>query len=275
MRLAVSNIGWTEAHDATIAGRLRDAGADALEVAPGRVFADPITATLADAEARGEALAAAGLPVVSMQSLLYGRPELTLFGSQADREALLAHLGHIMALAGRLGCAPLVFGSPRNRQRGGRSFAQATAEAVPILRRIGDIAAATGTVFCLEANASDYGCDFMTVLAEATAVADATGHPGIGQVVDTGNMMMEGEAPAAAAAAIEHVRHVHVSAQQLGPVAPHRAFIADVVGTLAGAGYAGGVTLEMRAPGPEAADPLADLLRGVEAVRGVLDGLGG
>jgi sugar phosphate isomerase/epimerase len=275
MKLAVSNIGWTEAHDGTIAGRLRDAGADALEVAPGRLFADPLAATLADAEAKREEFAAAGLPAVSMQSLLYGRPELTLFGSPEDREALLAHLEHIMALAGRLGCGPLVFGSPRNRQRGGRSFEEATAEALPVLRRIGDIAAATGTVFCLEANAAAYGCDFMTVLAEATAVADATAHPGVGQVIDTGNMMMEGEAPAAAVAAIAHVRHVHVSAPQLGPVAPHRAFIAEVVGALADAGYDGAVTLEMRAPGPEAADPLADLLRGVETVRSVLDGLGG
>ena len=38
MRLAVSNIGWTEAHDATIAGRLRDAGADARA---GQVKWDP------------------------------------------------------------------------------------------------------------------------------------------------------------------------------------------------------------------------------------------
>ena len=74
MRLAVSNIGWTEAEDATILPRLRDAGADAVEVAPGRIFADVSGATVAQAEAVGADYRTAGLPIVSMQALLFGRP---------------------------------------------------------------------------------------------------------------------------------------------------------------------------------------------------------
>ena len=42
--------------------------------------------------------------------------------------------------------------------------------ALPVLRKIGALAEASGTIFCLEANATGYGCDFMTVLAEAGRV---------------------------------------------------------------------------------------------------------
>lgn len=269
MRLAVSNIGWTEAEDASILPRLRDAGADAIEVAPGRVFADVPGATVAEARALGAQYREAGLPVVSMQALLFGRPELTLFGTEADVQPLVDHLSHVVRLAGALGCGPLVFGSPRNRLKGTRSFAAARDEVLPVLRRIGAMAEASGTVFCLEANAADYGCDFMTVLAEAGEVAAAAGHPGIGQVVDTGNMMMMGEEPAAIHAIAPHIRHVHVSAPQLGAVASQAAFVERVIPVLRDVGYDSIVTVEMR-PG-DGADPTAELFRAVDLLRSLID----
>lgn len=269
MRLAVSNIGWSEAEDASIPPRLRDAGVDAIEVAPGRVFADVPSATMVEAEAIGARHREAGLPIVSMQALLFGRPELTLFGTAAEVQPLLEHLSHVMKLAGALGCGPLVFGSPRNRLKGSRSFAEAREEAVPALRRIGAMASAAGTVFCLEANAVDYGCDFMTSLAEAGEVAAAAGHPGVGQVVDTGNMMMMGEEPDAIRAVAPHIRHVHVSAPQLGPVAAQVAFVRRVIPVLRDIGYDSVVTLEMRPGGGD--DPTAELFRAAALLRDLID----
>ena len=269
MRLAVSNIGWTEAEDATILPRLRDAGVDAIEVAPGRVFPSVPSATVAEAEAIGSQYREAGLPVVSMQALLFGRPELSLFGTAAEVQPLLDHLSHVVKLAGALGCGPLVFGSPRNRLKGARSFAAARDEALPVLRRIGAMAEASGTVFCLEANASDYGCDFMTRLAEAGDMAAVAGHPGVAQVADTGNMMMMGEEPDAIRAVAPHIRHVHVSAPQLGPVAAQAAFVERVIPVLRDVGYDSVVTVEMR-PG-EGDDPTAELFRAVSLLRGLID----
>lgn len=269
MRLAVSNIGWTEAEDATILPRLRDAGVDAIEVAPGRIFPDVPGATVAEAEAIGAQYREAGLPVVSMQALLFGRPELSLFGTAAEVQPLLDHLSHVVKLAGALGCGPLVFGSPRNRLKGERSFAAARDEALPVLRRIGAMAEASGTVFCLEANASDYGCDFMTRLAEAGDMAAAAGHPSVAQVADTGNMMMMGEEPDAIRAVAPHIRHAHVSAPQLGPVAAQAAFVERVIPVLRDVGYDSVVTVEMR-PG-EGDDPTSELFSAVGLLRGLID----
>jgi sugar phosphate isomerase/epimerase len=270
MKLAVSNIGWSADADATIAGRLAEAGAEAIEVAPGRIFEDLARARGADAARAADLWAECGLPVVSMQALLFGQPDLRLFGDLADRRVLLAHLRHVMTLAGELGCGPLVFGSPRNRLKGDRSFAQARDAAVGIFRDIGDIAAGTGTVFCLEANARAYGCDFMTVLDEAIEVVAAVDHPAVRLVVDTGNMALEGEAPGVAAAAVPFAAHFHMSAPQLAPIAAHAAFIGAVLSELRRGGYDGVATVEMRAgEGPAADDAL---LASVRAARAIIDG---
>lgn len=259
MKLAVSNIGWTAEEDATVAPLLRDAGAVAIEVAPGRVFETPAVATPEEARSFAANWADQGLPVASMQALLFGQVDLRMFGDAETQAAHEAYLAHIIALAGALGCGPLVYGSPRNRARGEMGFAQARDAAIPGLRRIGDIAEAHGCVFCLEANATGYGCDFMTTLAEAGEVARATDHVAVAQVVDTGNMLMEGEAPDAVDAVVDQTAHLHLSAPQLGPVHEQAAYVEEVITRLRGHGYDGSVTLEMR-PGSGDA-PLEDLLR--------------
>jgi len=269
MRLAVSNIGWTAADDRDILPRLLDAGADAVEVAPGRVFDDPGGADVRDATAVAETFRAAGLPVMSMQALLFGMPDLKLFGGTAGKSSFIDYLSHIFELAGALGCGPLVFGSPKNRLKGERGFETACREAAAVFRTLGRKAADKGLVFCLEANATAYGCDFMTVLREAAQVADMTDHPAVGIVADTGNMMMEAESPAALDAVLAQVRHLHVSAPQLGPVAPHMEYVSQVVGRLRDAGYAGDVTLEMRPPGE--AGSLTEILRTTGLLRSLID----
>lgn len=269
MRLAVSNIGWTDAEDAEIAPRLRDAGVEAIEVAPGRVFADPPAAREDDARAVAQHWARQGLPVVSMQALLFGRPELRLLGDAGAQEEHEAYLAHVIGLAGALGCGPLVYGSPKNRLKGEMDDAAARDAAVPALRRLGDIAVAAGCTFCLEANARAYGCDFMTRLADAADIAAAVAHPGVAVVADTGNMMMEEEPPEAVDAVASRVAHLHVSAPNLGPVHPHAAYVGSVIDRLAARGYDGTVTIEMR-PG-EGPAPLENLLRGLSMVRDMLE----
>ena len=180
----------------------------------------------------------------------------------------MTHLRHVMTLAGALGCGPLVFGSPRNRLKGERSFAQARDAAIGIFREIGDVAAETNTVFCLEANARAYGCDFMTVLAEVVEVVAAVEHPAVRLVVDTGNMALEGEAPRAAAVAAPFAAHFHMSAPELAPIHTHTSFIGRVLTELRRGGFDGVATVEMRAgDGPEAQD---GLLASVRAASGLL-----
>ena len=261
----MSNIGWSAAEDASILPELAAAGADSVEVAPGRLFRDVGAATGAEARAVAAAFRAAGLPVVSMQALLFGRADLTLFGPPGAQVAFEDYLGHVVGLAGALGCGPLVFGSPKNRLKGTRPLADAIAEAAPVVRRLGARAEAAGAVFCIEANAPGYGCDFLGTLAEAAEMVAAADHPGVGLVVDTGNMMMAGEAPAAVDDVAARITHFHASAPELGPVATHEGYIADVLARARAGGYDGIVTLEMRS------GDRAGLLAGVAMLRRLID----
>lgn len=268
MKLAASNIAWTADADSAAAARLRAAGVEALEAAPSRLFSD-IPGTSND---RAKAVAAhwrvQGLPILSMQSLLYGCPDLRLFGSAADQRALVAHLEKVIGLAGAMGCRALVFGSPGNRQKGARSFAQAAQEAAPVFRDIGDICAAAGPTFCLEANAAAYGCDFMTCLQEAGDVVALVNHAHVRLVLDTGNMALSGDGPDDAVAVAPMIAHMHASAPQLAPLAGFDGFVRSVLAALPPSTGDLILTLEMRAAGEglaalEAAAGNAALLSGL------------
>lgn len=270
MRLAISNIAWRQTEDDGIAARLISAGAQALEVAPTRLHSDPAKVSVAETASIRALWEGRGLPIVSMQSLLFGAPELTLFGPKDAGEAMIERLAAVLAFAGRLGCRRAVFGSPLNRLKGARTFNEALVESAPIFRRIGIHAAAAECTFCIEANATGYGCDFITKLKEAAELVEVVADPYIGLVVDAGNMEMAGDDIDDLKHVAHLARHLHLSRARLVPLDGTAVLARRVLRTLCGAGYDGIVTIEMRAPqGTENGVDAA--CRAVETVRGWLD----
>jgi len=249
MRLSVSNIAWPAAADDDAAALLRAHGVRGVEIAPARVCERPWEAPAERVAAYRHAWEDRGLPIVALQALLFGRGELALFGSAADRAALEAHLAGIIALAAGLGATALVFGSPRNRRRGGLDPAAAEGIAVPFFRAIGRRAADHGVWLCLEANPPDYGCDFLTTTAEMVRFVAAVDTDGLGVHLDSGGMKLAGEDPATAiAAAGPRWRHVHASEPHLVPLGDGGVDHAAFAHALAGSGYRGWVSVEMAPP---------------------------
>lgn len=267
MKLAVSNIAWAAEQDAVIASSLVDAGVDMLEVAPGRLFSDPGGADATAVAATRRLWSERGLPVGSMQALLFGQPELSLFGPD-EGAGMVRYLARIFDLAARLGAGPMVFGSPGNRRRGTTGFDEALRRAVPVFRILADMANASGTTLCIEPNAPGYGCDFMTSLDEVSAVVALVDRPGVRLVVDTGNMAMVGDSPAAATRHVQIVRHLHLSRPQLKPLKADDAFPRRVLDGLRSAGYDGIVTIEMR---PTDEDPIKAIQQAAVLVRKWID----
>ena len=85
MRLAVSNIAWPADQDAAVAGVLRDLGVTGIEVAPTKVWPRPLEASPTEIEDYRAFWEARGFEIVAAQALLFGRPDLTLFESEAAR----------------------------------------------------------------------------------------------------------------------------------------------------------------------------------------------
>lgn len=271
MQLAISNIAWSKRADDTIASSLIAAGGEALEVAPSRLWVDPAGVTQSEANAVKATWADRGLPIVSMQSVLYGEPAAALFKSEGGLRAILARLEAEIKLAGALGCGPIVFGSPLNRLKGPLDFHEAVRRAVPVFRQIGDLAANADCVLCIEPNAPDYGCDFVTRLSEASELVHAVGHPSVGLVVDTGNMEMVGDEIVDLRTVHHSVRHLHISRVRLRPVDEAAIFARRVVEMMLDVGFRGIATIEMRQSDSDLQD-LGAVCHALETVRRWRDG---
>jgi sugar phosphate isomerase/epimerase len=251
MRLAISNIAWPAGEDDRAAGLMADLGADGVELAPTKLWPRPLEAGPSEVLACRNWWEARGFPVVALQALLFGRPELSIFGPEPTRRATIDTLKGMNALASSLGAGALVFGSPRNRIVGEMPREQALAVAVEAFREIGDDAASRGVWFCIEPNPTPYGCDFVTTAAEGIELVRLVGSEGFGLHLDSGGMAMAGDPiDEAFDAGADLVRHLHCSEPMLAPIGTGGADHLGVSRACRRAGYDRWVSIEMRTPDP-------------------------
>jgi sugar phosphate isomerase/epimerase len=249
VRLAISNIAWEPNQDDEIARLLRREGVGGVEIAPTKWRERPLDASSAEVAAYRRAWEDRGLPIVSIQSVLFGRPDLQLFGDARGRAEMLDYLRRTIELSSGLGARSLVFGSPKNRIRGELPVANALDIARSFFAVLGDHAHAHGVNVCIEANPPSYGCDFITTTDEAVALCRSVDHAAIKVNVDLGGMTMSRENVAesvrAAATLIGHVHASEPNLDQFGAGADHAA----AARALEAIGYSGWISIEMRAVG--------------------------
>lgn len=252
-RLSMSNIAWQRC-DEEAAAALAEAGLDGVEIAPTVVWDDPVTAAPAEIRRYRRWWRDRGLPVVALQSLLYGTTGLELFGDDGARDALIARVEGMCRVAAELEASALVFGSPRNRRRGPMSEQAADEIAVDTFGHIASMAAGLGVAVCLEANPTEYDADWMIRAAHARRIVETVDSPGLRLHLDAACMLLAGDDPTAeVTAGVAALAHVHVSEPQLGTVSAeeidnldhHRAFAQ----ALREVDYAGYASVEMRPDG--------------------------
>jgi sugar phosphate isomerase/epimerase len=245
IRIAVSNIAWEPSEDDVIADLLRREGVLGVEIAPTKWREKPLEATAAEIASYRRAWAERGLEISSLQALLFGRPDLQLFGP--SRRDLSDYLRRVIELGSALGARALVFGSPKNRLRGSLSPADAMASATEFFSDIADYATGHGVVIAIEANPPEYGGDFVTRTSEAAELCRAIASPGVGVNGDLGGITMSGDNPISTLeSARDCLVHFHASEPnliELGASADHGAAAAG----LKAAGYRGWIAIEMRA----------------------------
>lgn len=246
MKLAVSNIAWNADEDDAIADVLRREGVRGIELAPTKWRSDAFEASSADVRALRAAWSDRGFEIVSLQSLLFGRPELQLFGDSATRRTLIDLLRRTLDFASAVGAGAVVFGSPKNRVRGELSMSDAMRIAADTLRELGPYASERGVRFCVEANPPGYGCDFITTTADAVDLCRLVNHPAIMVNGDLGGMTMAGEDPRAsielAGGRLGHFHASEPNLAELGAQADH----ARAADGLRAIGYERWVSIEMR-----------------------------
>lgn len=219
MRLALSNIAWDVSEDEAVAELLTQYQVDAIDIAPGKYFPTPATATKADIQAVRDWWTDRGIALTGMQALLFGTTGLNVFGDAPTQEKLLTHLDAVCRIAGQLGSTRLVFGSPRNRDRSGLDDEQTLDIATAFFRKLGDVAHRHGVIICLEPNPPCYGANFMTTSAQTAHVVTHVDHPAIRMQLDTGAVCINGEDIANIVSTYAPlIGHVHISEPDLVPV---------------------------------------------------------
>ncbi|MFO0956825.1 MAG: sugar phosphate isomerase/epimerase [Isosphaeraceae bacterium] len=244
MTLAISNIAWDPAEDDEIGRILREKGVSSVEIAPTKYWPAPALPVGDQVAELRKRWADRGQKIVALQSLLFGRPELSIFG---DNAATAEFLARILAIAADLGAGPLVFGSPRNRDRGERDLPRAIDEAAAFFRPLARRAHDLGVVIGFEPNPTAYACNFATTVAEALAVVEAVDHPGFGLHLDIGIMHMNGEDPVEAVRkARPRMVHAHISEPRLAAVPAGEVDHQAAASALRQAGWNGTLSIEMR-----------------------------
>lgn len=246
--LAVSNIAWDADEERAVARELGLAGVRSVEIAPTKVFADPTN--VADPELNDylDFWADHGIGIVSFQSMLFGRPDLAIFGEHDVRRATVRRLVAFLNLAGRMGVSALVFGSPRNRLLPqGASEESVWATAVEVFGELGRAARAAGTVLCIEPNPPQYGCDFVTTADAGARLVRDVDEPGFRLHLDAAGMTLAGDDVAEAIRGSRDVlRHYHVSAPDLAPIEESTVDHVSAFRALREIGFDGHVSIEMR-----------------------------
>jgi D-psicose/D-tagatose/L-ribulose 3-epimerase len=265
--IAISNIAWDPADDAEVAGVLALLGVSAVEVAPTKYWPAPCRPSDAEIARCATFWHSRQVAISSFQSLLFGRPDLKVFGDQLQQDALVAYLQDVFCLGHKLGATPMVFGSPGNRARGELDAARACQQAIPLFRRLGDVAQRQRVLLCIEPNPPQYGCDFLTDARSVVQFVAAVEHPCVRAHLDAGIMAINGEPIADTIdACLPWLAHFHASEPQLAPLGSGGVDHAAIGRHLRQAGYQGTVAIEMRM-GANPADRLPMIQRAIKIVQ--------
>lgn len=248
MKVAISNIAWCPDEEGKIALAMQELGINGVEIAPTKIWPSPLSVPDTKIKEYKQFWENQGIQIVAMQSLLFGRPDLTIFESDRKRKETFDYLSGMIQLGGKLGANVLVFGSPKNRKVNQLSKAEIEEIAIPFFYDLGKIALQNGNLFCIEPNPTAYGCDFITTSQEGIDFVNKVNNLGFGLHLDAAGMTLSQEP---AGHSIEDVfrtaKHFHASEVNLAPVGTGSVDHEKFASMLRNINYKSWVSIEMRA----------------------------
>ena len=245
MKLAISNIAWQQHDDAEILSGLRDRGVRGIEIAPTKIWPEWQGANSEQAALYRRQLLDEGFEVPAMQAILFGRPELQVFDS-SSHAAFVDHIKLVADLAAALGVKVLVFGAPKNRVRGQLSTHDAMTRAADFFRDVAEVCHSRECCIGLEHNPVEYGCDFVTNVADAKELVSRVDHPGFQLHLDSAGIHMCGPDMSDVIRSAKDFVHFHISEPMLEAVSGGEVDHRLAADTLRAVGYTGWVSIEMK-----------------------------
>jgi D-psicose/D-tagatose/L-ribulose 3-epimerase len=254
-------------------------GYDGLEVAPFTLAADPQQITDAQAVEFRRIAQDHGLAITGLHWLLVAPAGLSIVDADdAVRARTVAFMRRLVELCAAMGGKYLVHGSPKQRSvPPGSTREQALARATECFAQVAPAAARAGVVYCIEP-LSTRETDLVNTVAEAAAIVDAIGSPGVRTMIDcsaAGQVERESVAELMARwMPSGHVAHVQVNdPNRRGPGQGEMRFapiLRELLRLQAAGAYRGIVAVE---PFDYVPDGRGCAARSIGYLRGIVEGL--
>ena len=265
MQLAVSNIAWDQHDDPQVLKLLRKYSVSGIELAPTKIWAGWQGADFKAADKYKLFLHSEGFAAPAMQAILFAKPELQVFRRESWGD-FVEHFKLLAELALGLEVKTLVFGAPKSRKRNYLSYKEATFMAVELFSRLAEVVSGSGAVIGLEANPVEYGCDFMTTLADVKEVVRLVNRPEVQVHVDSAAIHMCKGDFSKEISALDSFCHYHISEPLLAPIAGGEVAQDEGYKVLKALAYEGWVSIEMKQPDKDSflEESLACVNKGLE-----------
>lgn len=247
MKLSISHIAWPSDQEVFFLKNLKDWGCSGLEIAPNRIWSEPLEAGKRKQKQFKSLVHGCGLEISAMHALLYNRNDLGLFREPAVESKTAEYLKCLCALGANLGAKVLVFGSPNNRRRGKIPFREAMERAVVFFDKVAPIAADLGVCLCIEPLGSQE-TDFIVSTQEGLILVDMVNNKGFGLHLDAKAVAAEAEDFSQILEKVDRkIEHFHIN--DPGLVEVNSTGMVDhqsLAKKLRGLGYSRYVSIEMR-----------------------------
>jgi sugar phosphate isomerase/epimerase len=264
MKLSLSNIAWNDTDEPKVFKLLQDNKVSGIEIAPTRIWPAWQGANSHHASQIKLAYKKLGFDIPALQAILFDKPNLQLFGDPENQYELLTHIEKVASYAKSFGAKSLVFGSPKNRDRGTLSKAQAFSKGVDFFRRAGEVCMQHGVQLCLEPNPTIYSCNFMTQWQEILDMVNEVSLDGLAVHLDTACISLEGDNIIEAIETCEgKISHFHITEPNLGDFSKPTLDHAVIGKALKKSHYTGWLSVEMR----RSENPLKSVQEAIEKVK--------
>ncbi|MFC1517600.1 sugar phosphate isomerase/epimerase family protein [Candidatus Margulisiibacteriota bacterium] len=245
MRLSISNIAWPNDNTAEMLKFIKDHGCDSVEIAPSRIWAEPVKSSKKQRNDLLNLVKDNGLTICSLHSLLFSRPDLGIFKDDATVEETIDYFKELISLAKDLKIKVMIYGSPKSRNKGDLPHKEALAKAAKVFTKVAEYAEEAQVFFLIEPLSRSF-TDFINTTAEAMQLVNLVNKPFFQLHLDSFALSEEKDYAGVLKEYLPYAKHFHVNNPDIGEVGPKAHYHEIMSKILKEKKYNGVISIEMR-----------------------------